>query len=155
MINRGLFLLWMYSLYSPLPKVNDILEYDHIQLLPQSIRHYTKSCPCYRTGPYRVWPFWPNSERFLIEHFATLTPPQLVLCHGLAKIRWPFHFEWCYTNVTLYSNNQLWWYILYCKDKKMRFPVIYNIIMLDVFIYVYLKNKGTKHGLFGLLCCCT
>ena len=74
---------------------------------------------------------------------------------GLAKIRWPFHFKWCYINVTLYSNNQLWWYILHCRDKKIGFPVIYNIIMLHVFIYVYLKNKGTKNGLFWLLCCCT
>ena len=75
--------------------------------------------------------------------------------NGLAKIRWPFHFKWCYINVTLYSNNQLWWYIVHCRDKKIGFPVIYNIIMLHVFIYVYLKNKGTKNCLFGLLCCCT
>ena len=85
---------------------------------------------------------------------------ELLLCPwrwhlGLAKIRWPFHFKWCYINVILKSNNQLWWYILHCRDQKIGFPVIYNIIMLHVFIYVYLKNKGTKNGLFWLLCCCT
>ena len=69
--------------------------------------------------------------------------------YGLAKIRWSFHFKWCYINVILYSNNQLWWYILHCRDKKIGFPVIYNIIMLHVFIYVYLKNKGTKKAFFG------
>ena len=67
---------------------------------------------------------------------------------GLAKIRWPFHFKWCYINVILYSNDQLRWYILHCIDQKKSFPVIYNIIMLHVFIYVHLKKKGTKKWLF-------
>ena len=74
---------------------------------------------------------------------------------GLAKIRWPFHFKWCYINVILYSNNQFWWYILHCRDQKKSFPVIYNIIMLHVFIFVNLQKKSTKSGLFWLLCCCT
>ena len=63
---------------------------------------------------------------------------------GLAKIRWPFHFKWCYINVILYSNNQVWWYILHCRDQKKSFPVIYNIIMLHVFIYVNLQKKRYK-----------
>ena len=41
--------------------------------------------------------------------------------HGSAKIRWPFHFKWCYINVILYSNNQFWWYILHCRDQKKAF----------------------------------
>ena len=70
------------------------------------------------------------------------------IVHGFAKIRWPFHFKWCYINVILYSNNKLWWYILHCRDQKKNFPVIYNIIMLHVFIYVNLTKKVTKMAFF-------
>ena len=63
---------------------------------------------------------------------------------GLAKIRRPFHFKWCYINVILYSDNHLWLYILHCRVEKKSFPVIYNIKLLHVLIYVNLKKKVQK-----------
>ena len=82
------------------------------------------------------------------RHFVYNTMWAQYRLHGLAKIRWPFHFKWCYINVILYSYNQLWLYILHCRDKKKSFPVIYNILMLHVFIYVNLQKKGTKMAFF-------
>ena len=39
--------------------LHDILGHDHIQWHPPLIRHFTKSWPCYRTGPYhRVWRYY-------------------------------------------------------------------------------------------------
>ena len=41
---------------------------------------------------------------------------------------------------------------LHCRDKKKKnFPVIYNIEMLHVFIYVNLKKKGTKMVFFTVM----
>ena len=64
--------------------------------------------------------------------------------NGLAKIRWPFHFKWCYINVTLYSNNQLWRYILHCRDKKIGFPVIYNHNVTCLYLCLFEEQRYKK-----------
>ena len=39
--------------------LHDILEHDHIQWHPPLIKHFTKSWPCYRIGPYyRFWRYY-------------------------------------------------------------------------------------------------
>ena len=50
MVDMGISSIIMKS---PSPKcLHDILGHDHIQRHPLFIRYFTKSCPCYWTGPY-------------------------------------------------------------------------------------------------------
>ena len=87
------------NIMKPLSQMlHDILGLDHIQWHPPLISHFTKSWPCYRTGPYyRFWRRCLFSLLRLIESITTLWKGQgdpirvSMICNPRRGLPCPFH----------------------------------------------------------------
>ena len=74
--------------------LHDILGHAHIQWHPPFIRHFTKSWPCYRTGPY--YRFW---RYYLIPGGVHRTLQRVLLANGGRQLLWtpgPVQFGTCF-----------------------------------------------------------